>query len=131
MLQPTYFVTKKRYNFRRSSSLLADKLILCMPKGWIFHRKFRRSTRFFIYHTWMASAATRQAERNTALGSNNKVLLVSAHSTLGLEGKFQLWKQVKTGFYNSAKNNTFTVINLVKSIRHHSKLQASNKKGGS
>ena len=37
MLQPTYFVTKKRNNFRHSSSLLADKLILCMPKRRVFH----------------------------------------------------------------------------------------------
>ena len=37
MPQPTYFVTKKRNNFRHSSSLLADKLILCMPKRWVFH----------------------------------------------------------------------------------------------
>ena len=37
MQQPTYFVTKKRNNFRHSSSLLADKLILCIPKRWVFH----------------------------------------------------------------------------------------------
>ena len=55
------------------------------------------------------------------------VLLESAHSTVGLKGKFQLWKRVKTCFYNSGKNNTVTVIKLVKSIRHHSKLQASLK----
>ena len=46
------------------------------------------------------------------LGSNNKVVLVSAHSTVALEGKFQLWKRVKTGFYNSGKNNTLTVIKV-------------------
>jgi len=43
------------------------------------------------------------------------------------EGKFQLWKRVKTGFYNSGENNTLTVIKLEKSIRHYSKLQASLK----
>ena len=59
------------------------------------------------------------------LGSNNMVLLVSAHSTAGLEGK--LWKRVKIGFYSSGKNNTFNAIKLLKSIRHHSKLQASLK----
>ena len=46
------------------------------------------------------------------LGSNNMVLLVSAHSTVALEGKFQLWKRAKTGFYNSGKNNTLTVIKV-------------------
>ena len=58
------------------------------------------------------------------LGSDNMVLLVSAHFTVALEGKFQLWKRVKTGFYNSGKNNTFTVIKVVKSIGDRSKLQA-------
>ena len=43
------------------------------------------------------------------LGSNNMVFLVSAHSTVGLEGKFQLWKRVKTGFYKSGKNNLLNV----------------------
>ena len=37
MLQPTYFVIKKRNHFRHSSSLLADKLILCMLKRLVFH----------------------------------------------------------------------------------------------
>ena len=60
------------------------------------------------------------------LRSDNMVLLVSAHSTVALEGKFQFWKPVKTGFYNSGKN-TLTVIKLVKSITHHFKLQASLK----
>jgi len=58
---------------------------------------------------------------------NNMVSLASPHSTVELEAKFQLWKRVKTGFYNSGKNDTFTVIKLVKSTRHHSKLQASLK----
>ena len=43
-------------------------------------------------------------------------MLVSAHSTLELEAKFQLWKRVKTGFYNSGKNDAFTVIKLVGSL---------------
>ena len=52
----------------------------------------------------------RQAKlKGIMLGTNNMVLLVSAHSTVGLEGKFQLWKQVKTGFYNSGKNNLLNV----------------------
>ena len=30
-------LSQRNGNFKQSSSLLADKLILCMPKRWVFH----------------------------------------------------------------------------------------------
>ena len=65
-------------------------------------------------HVALGWPVLRQAKlKRIPLGSDNMVLLVSPHSTVGLEGNFQLWKRVKTGFYNNGKNNTFTVIKLV------------------